>query len=347
MIVVLSPDSLASNNVMDEVSYALEGGKLVVPILFRSGPIPFRLRRVHHIDFTSAYDVAFPQLLRALNIKRSAVSDHHAFQETATQDSKASKASVELPTSPDGHGGKVLPFAIGIETLGGVFTKLIPEQTLLPLRHAEIFSTASDNQSSVEVNVMIGVRPLAKDNLTIGKFHLVGIPPAPRGMPQIEVLFEIDTEGIVNVSAKDLDTGRQQKITISSKPSKKDIERILRESQLHLMDDARRIEEIEARNRLDGLTYQMEKTVNQNREKVEPAVALEVAAAIADAKAAMIEGGVDRLNDSFTRLQTSSHKLAAAIHQQHPVRNEDKKGVSEILEDLFGKDPFGGKGAKR
>lgn len=225
------------------------------------------------------------------------------------------KASVELPVSEDQRGRKVLPFAVGIETLGGVFTKLIPEGSSLPLRHAEIFSTASDNQSSVEVSVFAGVRPLAKDNVSIGKFHLVGIPPAPRGMPQIEILFEIDNKGIVDVSAKDLGTGRQQKITITNLgPSKNDIERIMRDAYAHSMNDARTIEEIEARNRLDSLTYQVEKTVNENRGKVGPAAALEAEAAIAEAKKALLEGGVDRMNGSFNSLQTASHKLARTLY---------------------------------
>ena len=211
----------------------------------------------------------------------------------------------------------VTPLSLGIETLGGVFTKLIERNTTIPTRKSEIFSTASDNQTSVEVHVLQGERPMAPDNRTLGKFHLVGIPPAPRGMPQVEVAFDIDANGIVNVSAKDMGTGREQKITItaSSGLSKEEIDKMMRDAESHSSDDARKREEIEARNRLDGLIYQMEKTLNENREKVS-AVAGEVDAAIADAKKAIEEGTVERMNDAFNALQTVSHKMAEALYQQ-------------------------------
>jgi molecular chaperone DnaK len=213
----------------------------------------------------------------------------------------------------------VTPLSLGIETLGGVFTKLIERNTTIPTRKSEIFSTASDNQTSVEVHVLQGERPMASDNRTLGKFHLVGIPPAPRGMPQVEVAFDIDANGIVNVSAKDMGTGREQKITItaSSGLSKEEIDKMMKDAESHSADDARKREEIEARNRLDGLVYQMEKTLSDNRDKV-GAVASEVEAAIADAKKALAEGGVERLNNAFTALQTASHKLAEALYQQAP-----------------------------
>lgn len=211
----------------------------------------------------------------------------------------------------------VTPLSLGIETLGGVFTKLIERNTTIPTRKSEIFSTASDNQTSVEVHVLQGERPMATDNRTLGKFHLVGIPPAPRGMPQVEVTFDIDANGIVNVSAKDMGTGREQKITItaSSGLSKEEIDKMMREADSHSAEDATKREEIEARNRLDGLIYQMEKTLNENREKVS-AVAGEVEAAIADAKKAVEEGGVERMNNAFNALQTVSHKMAEALYQQ-------------------------------
>ena len=213
----------------------------------------------------------------------------------------------------------VTPLSLGIETLGGVFTKLIERNTTIPTRKSEIFSTASDNQTSVEVHVLQGERPMAGDNRTLGKFHLVGIPPAPRGMPQVEVTFDIDANGIVNVSAKDMGTGREQKITItaSSGLSKDEIDKMMRDAESHSADDARKREEIEARNRLDGLVYQMEKTLSENREKVGP-VAADVDAAIAQAKTALTEGGVEKLNDAFNQLQTASHKLAEALYQQAP-----------------------------
>ncbi len=211
----------------------------------------------------------------------------------------------------------VTPLSLGIETLGGVFTKLIERNTTIPTRKSEIFSTASDNQTSVEVHVLQGERPLASDNRTLGKFHLIGIPPAPRGMPQVEVAFDIDANGIVNVSAKDMGTGREQKITITSSSglSKEEIDKMMRDAESHASDDVKKKEEIEARNRLDGLTYQMEKTLNDNREKV-GAVASDVETAITQAKAALAEGGVEKLNEAFNNLQTASHKLAEALYQQ-------------------------------
>ena len=211
----------------------------------------------------------------------------------------------------------VTPLSLGIETLGGVSTKLIERNTTIPTRKSETFSTASDNQTSVEVHVIQGERPMASDNRTLGKFHLVGIPPAPRGMPQIEVTFDIDANGIVNVSAKDMGTGREQKITITSSSglSKDEIDKMMKDADAHSTEDATKREEIEARNKLDGLVYQMEKTLNENREKV-GAVAGEVDAAIADARKATEEGGVERINNAFNALQTVSHKMAEALYQQ-------------------------------
>src|SRR3954463_13436148 len=211
----------------------------------------------------------------------------------------------------------VTPLSLGIETLGGVFTKLIERNTTIPTRKSEVFSTASDNQTSVEVHVLQGERPMATDNRTLGKFHLVGIPPAPRGMPQVEVTFDIDANGIVNVSAKDMGTGREQKITItaSSGLSKDEIDRMMRDADAHSAEDQRKREEIEARNRLDSLTYQVEKTFSENRDKLDASAATEVETALADAKKATEEGGVERMNDAFSNLQSASHKLAEALYQ--------------------------------
>jgi molecular chaperone DnaK len=212
----------------------------------------------------------------------------------------------------------VTPLSLGIETLGGVFTKLIERNTTIPTRKSEVFSTASDNQTSVEVHVLQGERPMAGDNRTLGKFHLVGIPPAPRGMPQVEVTFDIDANGIVNVSAKDMGTGREQKITItaSSGLSKDEIDKMMRDAESHSADDQRKREEIEARNRLDSLTYQVEKTFNENKEKLDASAATEVETALADAKKATEEGGAERMNEAFNTLQTASHKIAEALYQQ-------------------------------
>ncbi|HEV2801716.1 MAG TPA: molecular chaperone DnaK [Pyrinomonadaceae bacterium] len=212
----------------------------------------------------------------------------------------------------------VTPLSLGIETLGGVFTKLIERNTTIPTRKSEVFSTASDNQTSVEVHVLQGERPMASDNRTLGKFHLVGIPPAPRGMPQVEVTFDIDANGIVNVSAKDMGTGREQKITItaSSGLSKEEVDRMMREAESHAGEDVKKREEIEARNRLDGLHYQVEKTFSENKEKLDSASVSQLETALADAKKALEEGGAERMNNAFNNLQTASHKLAEALYQQ-------------------------------
>src|SRR5215207_314310 len=211
----------------------------------------------------------------------------------------------------------VTPLSLGIETLGGVNTILIPRNTTITTRKSEIFSTASDNQTSVEVHVLQGERPMAGDNRTLGKFHLVGIPPPPRGMPQVEVTFDIDANGIVNVSAKDMGTGREQKITItaSSGLSKDEIDKMMRDAESHSAEDARKREEVEARNRLDGLVFQIEKTFGENKEQLDGATVSQVETAVADAKKALEEGGTDRLNNAFTNLQTASHKLAEALYQ--------------------------------
>jgi molecular chaperone DnaK len=224
----------------------------------------------------------------------------------------------------------VTPLSLGIETLGGVFTKLIERNTTIPTRKSEIFSTASDNQTSVEVHVLQGERQMAGDNRTLGKFHLIGIPPAPRGMPQVEVAFDIDANGIVNVSAKDMGTGREQKITITSSSglSKEEIDKMMRDAESHAADDVKKREEIEARNKLDGLVYQMEKTLNDNREKV-GAVAGDVETAIAEGKKALAEGGVDKLNEAFNQLQTASHKLAEALYQQTAASGEAAPGEEQ------------------
>jgi molecular chaperone DnaK len=224
----------------------------------------------------------------------------------------------------------VTPLSLGIETLGGVFTKLIERNTTIPTRKSEIFSTASDNQTSVEVHVLQGERQMASDNRTLGKFHLVGIPPAPRGMPQVEVTFDLDANGIVNVSAKDMGTGREQKITItaSSGLSKEEIDKMMKDAESHSAEDVRKREEIEARNRLDGFVYQMEKTLSENREKA-GAVASDVEAAIAEAKKALAEGGVERLNNAFNQLQTASHKLAEALYQQAPPPGAEAQGAGD------------------
>jgi molecular chaperone DnaK len=212
----------------------------------------------------------------------------------------------------------VTPLTLGIETLGSVMTPMIQRNTTIPTRKSEIFSTASDNQTSVEVHVLQGERPMAGDNKTLGKFHLVGIPPAPRGVPQVEVTFDIDANGIVNVSAKDVGTGREQKITItaSSGLSKDEIDKMMKDAESHAGEDTKRKAVIEARNRLDGLVYSVEKSFSENREKLDASAAGEIESAIADSKTAL--GGDDSaaMDSAFERLQTASHKLAEVLYSQ-------------------------------
>jgi molecular chaperone DnaK len=211
----------------------------------------------------------------------------------------------------------VTPLSLGVETLGGVLTPLIPRNTTIPTRKSEIFSTATDSQTSVEVHVLQGERPLARDNRTLGKFQLVGIPPAPRGVPQIEVAFDIDANGIVNVAAKDLATGKEQKITItaSSGLSKDEVDRLVRDAQSHAAEDQRRRELIDARNEADSLAYQIEKMVNENRDRVSPAERSSVEAAIQDARRTLDGDDVQAMRRSIENLQRTSQAFAEAVQR--------------------------------
>jgi molecular chaperone DnaK len=219
----------------------------------------------------------------------------------------------------------VTPLTLGIETFGAVATPMIQKNTTIPTRKSEIFSTASDNQTSVEVHVLQGERPMAADNKTLGKFHLVGIPPAPRGVPQIEVTFDIDANGIVNVSAKDVGTGREQKITItaSSGLSKEEIDRMMKDAEAHAGEDEKKKATIEARNRLDGLVYSVEKTLAENKDKLDAAAAGEIESAISESKTALGGEDVDAMNNAFERLQTASHKLAEVLYSQTSATGGD------------------------
>ena len=212
----------------------------------------------------------------------------------------------------------VTPLSLGIETLGGVFTKLIERNTTIPTRKSEVFSTASDNQTSVEVHVLQGERPMAGQNRTLGKFQLVGIPPAPRGMPQVEVTFDIDANGIVNVSAKDMGTGREQNITItaSSGLAKDEIDRMMRDAESHADEDRKARERIEARNRLDNFIYQTEKTLTDNKDKIDASTVSEVEAAIAEARTKLDVENADEINAAYDELVKSSHKIAEIVYQQ-------------------------------
>src|SRR3954462_1471895 len=211
----------------------------------------------------------------------------------------------------------VTPLSLGIETLGGVMTTLIPRSTTIPTRKSETFSTATDNQTSVEVHVLQGERPMARDNRTLGKFHLVGLPPAPRGVPQVEVAFDIDANGIVNVSAKDMATGSDLKITISGSSglSKDDVDRMVKEAQSHASEDQARRDLIDARNQADSLAYQVEKTVNDNRTKVAVGELSTIEAAIADLRKVAQGEDLGAIKKATEELQRLSHAMAEQLYK--------------------------------
>jgi molecular chaperone DnaK len=195
---------------------------------------------------------------------------------------------------------------------------LIPRNTRIPARKSEIFSTAADNQTSVEVHVLQGERPLARDNRTLGRFQLVGLPAAPRGIPQIEVAFDIDANGIVNVSAKDLATGKEQKITItaSSGLSQQEVEKLVKEAQSHAAEDQQRRALIDARNEADALSYSLEKTLNENRERVAAAERSRIESAIEAARRAAQGDDAQAIKQSVEALQRASRELAEAVQRQ-------------------------------
>src|SRR5476651_1591292 len=218
----------------------------------------------------------------------------------------------------------VTPLSLGIETLGGVFTKLIERNTTIPARKSEIFSTASDNQPGVEIHVLQGERQFSKDNKTIGRFNLADIPPAPRGVPQIEVTFDIDANGILHVGAKDLGTGKEQKISItaSSGLSKDEIEKMRKDGELHADEDRKRKEEIEARNEADGAVYRTEKMLKDNKDKISEGERTKIEAAVNAVKealkgtdAAAIKSASEKLNEVWQAVSTELYKAAAAKAQ--------------------------------
>src|SRR5688572_15070802 len=212
----------------------------------------------------------------------------------------------------------VTPLSLGIETLGGVMTTLIPRNTTIPTRKSEIFSTAADNQTSVEVHVLQGERQLARDNRTLGRFQLIGIPPAPRGVPQIEVTFDIDANGIVNVSAKDLGTGKEQKITItaSSGLSKDEVERMMKDAESHAEEDRRRRDEIEVRNRADQAVYAAEKMLQDMGDKISASDKSAVENAIGELKTAVSSNDTAAMNRAMEQLTQAQHKAAESLYKQ-------------------------------
>ncbi len=211
----------------------------------------------------------------------------------------------------------VTPLSLGIETLGGVFTKLIERNTTIPTRKSEVFSTAADSQTSVEIKVYQGERTLARDNRLLGVFQLVGIPPAPRGIPQVEVTFDIDANGILNVTAKDRATNNEQKITITSSSglSKDEVEKMAKDAESHGADDRKLRDQIEARNRADAMVYNVEKTLKEHRSKISDAEARDIEAAVEETKKAIGENDAEKLNAATDKLTQASHKLAEAMYK--------------------------------
>ena len=211
----------------------------------------------------------------------------------------------------------VTPLSLGVETLGGVMTVLIPRNTTIPTRKSEVFSTAADNQPSVEIHVLQGERKMAPDNRTLGKFHLMGIPPAPRGLPQVEVTFDIDANGILNVSAKDRATNKEQKITITASTglSKEEAEKMRSDAESHAEDDKKKLAEIEARNILDNRVYQVEKLIADNRDKLSESDTKPVEEAVAAAKSALAGGNLPQIQSATEQLESASHKLAEVLYK--------------------------------
>ncbi len=229
----------------------------------------------------------------------------------------------------------VTPLSLGIETLGGVTTKLIERNTTIPTRKSEIFTTAADNQTSVEIHVLQGERELASANRTLGRFQLVGIPPAPRGVPQVEVSFDIDANGIVNVSAKDMGTGKEQKITItaSSGLAKEEIDSMVKDAESHAEEDKKKREQIEIRNQADNLVYTTEKVLNENRDKIPEPDSKAVEDAIKETKEAIEKGDTDEIKKKMEVLNTASHKLAELMYKNTANAAQSETGSADQPQD--------------
>jgi molecular chaperone DnaK len=230
----------------------------------------------------------------------------------------------------------VTPLSLGVETLGGVMTALIARNTTIPTRKSEVFSTAIDNQPNVEVHVLQGERPMAHDNRTLGRFQLIGIPASPRGVPQIEVTFDIDANGIVNVTAKDRASGKEQKITIegSSGLSKDDVSRMVADAERHASEDKTRRELIDARNHSDALAYQVEKTLNENRHRLDTTSVARIETAIESVRQAIKSEDAALINRTTSELERASHALAEELSKRGQAAgpeapSEDTNGVKD------------------
>jgi molecular chaperone DnaK len=229
----------------------------------------------------------------------------------------------------------VTPLSLGIETLGGVMTTLITRNTTIPTRKSEIFSTATDSQTNVEVHVLQGERPMARDNRTLGRFQLVGLPPAPRGVPQIEVAFDIDANGIVNVTAKDVATGKEQKITISGSSglNKDEVERMVKDAEAHAADDKARRELIDARNQADSLAYSVEKTIAENRDRLPAADVSRVESAIAAVRGSVNGEDLHAIRAASDDLQKASHAIAEQLYKQQGSGNRPPASANEEVKE--------------
>jgi molecular chaperone DnaK len=220
----------------------------------------------------------------------------------------------------------VTPLSLGLETYGGVMTTLIPRNTPIPYKKCEVFTTASDNQVEVEIQVLQGERPMAKDNKSLGRFTLTGIPPAPRGVPQIEVCFDIDVDGILHVTAKDKATGKEQSIKIQAAGglSKEDIEKMVQEAQMHADEDMKNKELIEARNRLDSLIYTLEKLINEQKDKIPQDLAQEAETEISKGKQALSSADKNTIEDAYNSITNISNKIATSLYSsgQTPPPND-------------------------